>query len=153
MELDWAKGNVILADGVEVARAERSWFRERAEVQIGPEAWLYRATSGWTWSSLVAELDGVERLQARRSGFFTNRWAVTGGPEPYEVTNSGFWGTRLAISRRGTQVGEARMSGVFTTRSRIELTEPVTPQVGCFLLWVSHVEFTRRAHSNGAGAS
>ena len=151
MELDWASGDVILADGVEVAHADRSWFRERAEVQIGPERWLYRATSGWTWSSLVAELDGVERLQAQRSGFFTNRWAVTGGPEPYEVATTGFWGTRLAVSRAGTQVGEARTSGIFTARSRISLSEPVTPQVGCFLLWVSYVEFTRRAN-NGAGA-
>ena len=153
MELDWARGDVIVADGVEVARAERSWFRERAEVQIGPELWLYRATGGWTWSSLVAEVDGVERLHAQRSGFFANRWTITGGPETYEITTSGFWGARLAISRAGSQVGEARTSGFFTTRSRIELTEPVTPQVGCFLLWVSFVEFTRRAQTNGAGAA
>jgi len=152
MELDWASGDVILADGVEVARAERSWFRERAEVQIGPELWTYRAAGGWTWSNLVAEIDGVERLHAQRSGFFVNRWAVTGGEQPYEVATSGFWGARLAISRAGVQVGEARTSGIFTARSRIALTEPVTPQVGCFLLWVSYVEFTRRANS-GAGAA
>jgi hypothetical protein len=147
MELDWASGDVVLADGVEVAHADRSWFRERAEVQIGAELWDYRSTGGWTRSTLVGELDGVVRFRATRTGFFTSRWAVEGGPEPLEVASSGWWTSRLSISRAGTVIGEARTSGFFTTRSRIALSEPVSVQVGCFLLWVTHVELSRRASS------
>lgn len=150
MELDWASGDVILADGVEVAHADRSWFRERAEVQIGPELWGYRSTGGWTRGTLVGELDGVVRFQATRSGFFGSRWTVEGGPEPLEVATSGFWGTRLSISRAGTVIGEARTSGFFTTRSQITLSEPVSIQVGCFLLWVTHVELSRQSSASGA---
>ena len=153
MELDWASGDVIVADGVEVARAERSWWRERAEVQVGPELWGYRSEGGWTRSTLVGELDGAVRLRATRTGFFSSRWVVEGGPEPLEVATSGWWGTRLSISRAGGVIGEARTSGFFTTRSRITLSEPVSTQVGCFLLWVAHVELNRRQSSAGAGAS
>lgn len=147
MELDWASGDVILADGVEVARADRSWFRERAEVQVGPETWDYRSEGGWTRSTLVGELDGVVRFRATRTGFFSSRWTVEGGPDPLEVASSGFWGTRLSISRAGIVVGDARASGFFTTRSRISLSEPVSMQAGCFLLWVAYVELSRRASS------
>src|SRR4051794_6456662 len=85
MELDWAGGDVVLADGVEVARAERSWFRERADVQIGPELWQFRSEGGWTRNHLVGELDGVVRLRATRSGFFTSTWAVDSGADQLQV--------------------------------------------------------------------
>ena len=153
MELDWASGDVILADGVEVARAERSWFRTRAEVQIGPELWAYRSEGGWTRSTLVGELDGAVRLRATRTGFFTSTWTVDGDAEPISLSSGGWIGTRLTIRRDLRTIGEARSSGIFTTRSRISLSEPVPTQVGCFLLWVAHVELSRRQSSAGAGAS
>ena len=153
MELDWASGDVILADGVEVAQAERSWFRERAEVRIGPELWSYRTEGGWSRSILVGELDGVVGLRATRSGFFTSTWVVDAGADQLEIASAGWFGNRLAISRAGTVIGEARSSGLFTTRTRIALSEPVSTQAGCFLLWVTHVELSRRQSSAGAGAS
>ena len=149
MELDWAGGNVILADGVEVARAERSWFRERAEVQIGPELWQFRA-EGWGSGSLLADLDGPTHYAARRSGFFTSKWALDLG-HPLELTQAGLFSTRLALTRGGTQIGEVTRSGMFTSRPRLTLTEPLDTRAGCFVLWVAHVELNRQS-DGGASA-
>ncbi|GAA1930196.1 hypothetical protein [Nocardioides hwasunensis] len=154
MELDWAKGDVILLDGQEVANAARSWFRERAEVQIGPELWQYRS-EGFGRGTLVAELDGVARFSARRSGFFTSTWTVDAG-QPLELRQAGWFGSRLSLSRAGTTIGEASTSGIFTTRPRLVLSEPVEARAGCFVLWVAYVEFTRRqssASSSSGGAT
>lgn len=153
MEFDWARGDVIVVDGTEVARADRSWFRERADVQIGPELWHYRAEGGWTRSRLVAELDGVTRLTAQRSGFFASTWAVEVAGQQLELSPAGFFGLRLVVRRAGVQIGEAHRSGVLTTRTRIEVTEPLDVPTGCFLLWVAYVEYNRRASSSSGSSA
>lgn len=153
MEFDWARGDVIVVDGTEVARAERSWLRERAEVQIGPELWHYRAEGGWTRSSLVAELDGIARFSARRSGVFSTTWTVDAPGQQLEVASAGFFGSRLVVRRAGTPVGEVGRSGIFTSRTRLETTEDLDLRLGCFLLWVAHVELNRRQSSAGSSSA
>lgn len=155
MHFDWGRGDVILLDGLEVARADRAWLRERAEVQIGPELWHYRAGGSWGRSPLVAELDGVERFRATPSGFFSTTWAVDGGAAPLRLATAGLFTSRLTVTRGDTPIGEATRSGFFATRARLELSEPIDPRVGCFLLWVAYVEFRRRqsAGDGGAGAA
>ena len=152
MELRWASGGVISADGVEVARAERSWFRERAEVQIGPATWHYRSDGGWTRSRLVGELDGVVRMRATRSGAFSSRWTVDTGSGQVELASAGWFGSRLTVARAGAGagavIGEGRPAGSFSTRPRLTLGEPVSTQAACFLLWVVHVELSRRQASS-----
>ena len=148
MEFDWGKGDVIHVDGVEVARAGRSWFRERAEVQIGPELWEFRAT-GWSGSELSASLDGVPHFVARRSGIFTSTWTIDAG-EPFELRQAGLFSSRLALSRGGTPIGEVARSGLLTSRPRLQLAEPVDTRLGCFVLWVAYVELNRQ---NDGGSS
>lgn len=153
MEFDWGRGDVIVVDGAEVARADRSWLRERAEVQIGPELWHYRAEGGWTRSRLVAELDGAVRFSAQRSGWFSSTWVVDAGGQQLELASAGFFGSRLVVKRHGMPIGEAHRSGVFTTRTRIEVTERLDTALGCFLLWVAYVEYSRRQSSAGSSAA
>ena len=153
MDFDWARGDVIIVDGTEVAHAERSWLRERAEVQIGPELWHYRTRGGWTRSSLVAEVDGVTRFSARRSGVFSTTWTVDAAGEQLEVASAGFFGTRLVVRRGGAPIGEVSRSGIFTTRTRLETTTDLAVPVGCFLLWVAHVELNRRQSSAGSSSA
>lgn len=150
MQFDWGKGDVILVDGVEAARADRAWFRERAEVQVGPELWLYRAHGSWRRTPLVAELDGFERMRAQSSGFFSPTWTVETGAGSLQLAHAGIFTSRLQVRRAGTVIGEATRSGFFTTRARLDLSEPVDLRVGCFLLWVAHIEFTRRQASSGS---
>lgn len=152
MHFDWGKGDVILVDGVEAARADRAWFRERAEVQIGPETWLYRADGSWRRTPLVAELDGFERMRAQSSGFFSPTWTVETGAGPLQLSHAGVFTSRLHVGRAGAVIGEARRSGLFTTRAQLDLSEPVDLRVGCFLLWVAHIEFHRQQSGGGAGA-
>lgn len=150
MEFDWAKGDVIVVDGVEVARAERSWLRERAQVQIGPELWEFRA-NGWSGSELSASLDGVPHYVARRSGFFSSTWTIDAA-ERLRLRQGGFFSTRLTLSRDGAPIGEVTRSGVFTSRPRLTVAEPLDPRLGCFVLWVAYVELNRQS-SNGGGAA
>lgn len=151
MELDWARGNAILGDGVEVARANREWLRERAVVQIGPELWTFRA-QGWGSRTLVAELDGTTRFTARRSGFLASRWTIDVGHQ-LELTQAGFFTTRLQVSRNGTPIGEATRSGIFTTRPRLRLAEALDLRAGCFVLWVAYVELNRRSSDASSGSA
>ena len=151
MELDWASGDVILADGVEVARAERSWFRERAEVQVGTQLWEFRS-NGWGGSELVASLDGTAHFGARRSGFLSSTWTLDVG-EPLELKQAGWFGSRLTLSRGGTPVGEATRTGMFTSRPRLVLGEPLETRVAVFVLWVAYVELNRQASSSAGGSA
>lgn len=153
MQFDWAGGDVILVDGVEVAHAERAWLRERAEVQIGPERWVYRSNGAWIRTPLVAELDGVVRFRATTAGFFSVTWTLEGGPEALELSHAGIFTSRLHVRRRGEVIGEASRSGLFTTRARLDLVEPIDLRAGCFLLWVAHVEFNRKQSGAGGAAA
>lgn len=143
MELDWARGNAILLDGMEVAHANREWIRERAVVQIGPELWTFRAER-WGGRTLLAELDGTPRFTARRSGFLTATWTIDVG-RLVELTQAGVFTSRMRISRNGTAIGEAAPSGILTSRPRLSLTEALDVRAGCFLLWVVFVELNRRS--------
>lgn len=151
MEFDWGKGDVIVADGVEVGQASRSWFRERAEVQIGSELWDYRS-HGWFGSELTASLDGVTRFVARRSGFFASTWTIDAG-EQLQLRPRGLFSTRLTLSRAGAPIGEVTRSGLLTSRPRLTVREPLDPRLGCFVLWVAHVELNRQASDGGAAAA
>lgn len=152
MRVDWDRGNVILVDGQEVARADRSWLRERAEVQVGTDLWLFRAEGIWGRPPLVAELDGVARMGARASGFLTTTWAVDAGAGSLEVAQAGMFSSRLLVVRGGARIGEIGRSGFFTNRPQMDLTEAVDVPVACFLLWLAFVEFNRR-QSQAAAAS
>ena len=147
MELDWASGDVILADGVKVARAERSWFRERAEVQIGSQLWEFRS-NGWGGSELTASLDGTVHFGARRSGFFSSTWTLHVG-EPLELKQAGWFGSRLTLSRAGSPIGEVTRSGLFTSRPQLGLAESLETRVAVFVLWVAYVEHNRQASDGG----
>src|SRR6476469_3737797 len=152
MELDWASGDVILADGVEVARAERSWFRERAEVQIGPELWEF-TSNGWLGSELTASLDGTTYFGARRSGFLSSTWTLDVG-EPLELKQAGWFASRLVVSRAGSPIGEVSRTGLFTSRPRLELVEPLETRAAVFVLWIAYVELNRQSSDGGsAGAT
>lgn len=151
MDLDWARGNAIVVDGVEVAHANREWLRERAVVQIGPELWTFRA-EGWGRGTLLAELDEKSRFTARRSGFLASKWTIDVG-EQLELTQAGFFTSRLKVSRSGTAIGEVTRSGIFTSRPRLTLAEPLDVRAGCFVLWVAYVELNRRSSESGGGAS
>lgn len=147
MDLDWASGDIILADGAEVARAERSWFRERAEVQIGPQLWEFRS-NGWGGSDLTASLDGTIHFGARRSGFLSSTWALDVG-EPLELKQAGWFASRLVLSRAGSPIGAASRTGLFTSRPRLELAEPLEIRVAVFVLWIAYVELNRQASDGG----
>ncbi|SED04630.1 hypothetical protein SAMN04489844_3552 [Nocardioides exalbidus] len=151
MEYDWARGDVIQADGVEVARASRSWFRERAEVEIGPEVWEFRS-NGWGGSELTASLAGTVHYGARRSGFLTSRWTISVGDE-LDLRTAGLFSSRLTLSRAGTPIGEVTRSGIFTGRPRLTVSEPLDTRAGCFVLWVSYVELNRQSSDGGAAAA
>ena len=151
MELDWASGDVILADGVEVARAERSWFRERAEVQIGSQLWEFRS-NGWGGSELTASLDGTIHFGARRSGFFSSTWTLQVG-EPLELKQAGWFGSRLTLSRAGAPIGEVTRSGLLTSRPQLGLVEALETRAAVFVLWVAYVELNRQASDGGSAGS
>jgi hypothetical protein len=151
VEFDWGKGDVIVVDGTEVGHASRSWLRERAEVQIGPELWDYRST-GWSSSELTASLDRATHFVARRSGFLTSTWTIDAA-ERMQLRHGGFFSTRLVLSRDGAPLGEVTRSGLFTTRPRLTVGEPMDPRLGCFLLWVAHVELSRQSSDGGGGAA
>ncbi len=143
MEIDWARGNIVIVDGREVARAERSWLRERAEVQIGSQSWLFRS-DGWAGSTLRAELDGVTHFAARRSGFLTSRWTFDVG-EQLTLAQTGWFGTRLTLSRGSSVIGQCVRSGLVTSRPRLELVEDLEVRIACFVLWVAYVELNRQS--------
>lgn len=154
MEFTWARGDVILGDGNEVARANRSWWGERADLQIGAESWLFHASGSW-WGQrlLVAERDGVEWYRATPSGVFSRTWTIDAGPYHLQMSRPHLFTSRLDIVRAGAPIGSVRKSGVFSTRPLLAMAEPIDPRVGCFLLWVAFIEFARSQRQAGAGAA
>ncbi|RYB91872.1 hypothetical protein EUA93_17235 [Nocardioides oleivorans] len=151
MEYDWARGDVIQADGVEVAQATRSWFRDQAEVRIGHEVWTYRA-QGWGRGTVVADADGAPRFTARRSGLFTARWTLDVGSE-LALVQAGWASSRLDLVRGGTSIASCWRSGLFNGRPRLELTQELDVPVVCFVLWLAYREYNRQSSDGGAAAA
>lgn len=144
MECAWAKGDLILVDGREVARARRSLWSERADVQIGPEFWIFRADGSWLGRRpLIAECNGVGWFRATPSGLFSTTWSVTAGQDHFQMSRRGLFSSTLDVRRPEGVVGYARRSGLVSTRPVLHLSQQIDPRAACFLLWVAFIDFRR----------
>jgi hypothetical protein len=154
MEYGWGRGDVIVADGVEVARADRSWLRERAEVRVGAEQWTFEATGSWlTRRRLVGLLDGAELMAAEPRGFWQTSWEITAAGEELSLSPAGVLTSRMVLTRSGAEVGSVRASHLLTHRPELTSTVSLAPAVAAFVLWVAFVELTRRSARASSGST
>lgn len=146
MEYGWGRGDVILADGVEVATADRSWLRERAEVRVGEAQWTFEATGSWlSRRRLVGRVDGTELMAAEPRGFWQTGWEIAAEGEQLSLSPAGIFTNRMVLRRAGVEVGSVRASHLFTNRPELTSSVELTPAVAAFVLWVAFVELTRRS--------
>lgn len=143
MEYDWESGDLIMAGDREIARADRSWFRERADVQIGPDLWTFRTDGGFFSQSLLAELNGEERLRASPGGMWAKVWTVSTMAGAIELKTKGLLGTKISVLRDGQEIGEVSTSGFFTNRPSLIIDFDLPDVEAVFILWVAYVEFNR----------
>jgi hypothetical protein len=154
MEYGWERGDVIVADGVEVASAERSWLRERAEVRVGDERWIFEAAGGWLGRRrLVGLRDGSEQMAAEPSGFWQTAWAITAGDAQLVLSPAGVFTNRMVLRQAGIEVGSVRASHLFTNRPELTSTVPLPPATAAFVLWVAFVELARRSRSASSAST
>lgn len=144
MDYVWGKGDVVLAGDRPVASAARSWVRERAAVDIGGRAWLFRADG----SDRVAESGDQVRIRAHRRSIWTSRFDVDSPHASYELGAASIWTTRLLLTRHGQPIGEVRRSRTWSNRPELTTTQDLPDEDAVFVLWLAF-NVARRNQSAG----
>ena len=135
MHYVWGKGDVILAGDQPIASADRSWWREHAEVSIGGAEWLFRAEGG----DRVGESQGQPRIRARRRSMWIHRYDVETAHASYTLGQKNVWSSRLVLTRHGAEIGEARRSSLWANRPELTTTLDVPAEDAVFLLWLAYI--------------
>lgn len=142
---EWNSGGALVANGGVIARAARSWWRERAEVTVGGQGLTFRSP----WGALVAETaEGTEVCRAERGSFFSEeKWDISGTGGRYGFNSGGFFTSRMLVERDGYEIGEILPDRWLTDRPQMELTVDIPDVDAAFLLWVAYV-VRQREHRN-----
>jgi hypothetical protein len=131
----WGAGDVILADDQPIASAHRAWLRERAEVSIGGDDWLFRAEH----SDRVGECQGQVRIRARRRGFWTTRYEIDSAHASYSLGPRNYLSSRLVLTRERSEVGEIRPTSWWAHRPELTATVDLPPEDAVFVLWLANL--------------
>ena len=144
----WGAGDVVLADDRPIASAHRAWFRERAEVTVGRDTWLFRAEAG----DRVGETQGLVRVRARKRGFWSSGYDVDSAHASYSLGPRNVWSSRLVLTRHGSEIGEVRRSSHWANRPELTTTVDLPDEDAVFVLWLAYL-IKNREDASGYTAS
>ncbi|MBF4160962.1 hypothetical protein [Nocardioides acrostichi] len=156
MRYEWQSDGTITRDGTIVARAEKSFWRERATLSV--EGRDYEVSShGFTGGTIEVTLAGAVHRTLVRQGWSVSRWTVTGGPVELTVAPAGWLTQRMTVSDTTQTIGELATSSFFSRRPVFDVvvgpeSEPPVLDV-VVLLWLDSVVLRRRSNAAAQGAT
>lgn len=149
MHVQWESDGTVTIDERVIAQVDRPFWRERADLVIEGEPWLFRKESG----DLVGEAQGQRRLAATKTSFWSNRWQVqTTTGSVLEVKKAGMFSSGYVISTAAGEVAEVRSRSFFGVRPEADLPDGVPAADAVFVLWVCFI-LMRRDSSSAASSS
>lgn len=150
MHVEWESGGRITADGRPIAQVDRSFWGERAEVDIEGEHWVF----GKVFGGLVAELDGQERMRADKSGFFSSTHEVrTSGGHTITLEKSGFFGRGYRIVAPHGVVAEVESASMWMTRPSADFPDDTPAADAVFVLWAVYILMQRQQAAASSSGS
>lgn len=144
MHVEWESG-AITADGRVVAEVDKSFWRERAEVVVDGEQWVFRSD----WSRLVAESGDVVHYTASKRGMFSSHWVIEGASDTtLEIKSSGFFSSGYDILAQGAVVSQVKSGSIWSTKPQADLPDSVPLGEAVFVLWVCYTLMQRDSNSS-----
>lgn len=144
---------VISRGGVEVAEVVAAWFRERAELRVAGEAFVFGRES--FFGGTFALRHGEDVLARAQKMFWRRGFVVEFAGRSLELKAIHFWGREYGVFENGRELGTVGPTGWFGREYAVELPESVPLPMQVFLFWLVIV-LRRRAnshsHSTPAGA-
>jgi allophanate hydrolase subunit 2 len=148
MRFEWGSGGRLLRDGQDIGVADNSWWRERAAIDLGPDAWEFRADG----KERVAVLDGQVRCRARRTSFWSEAWEIQAESGSYSIRPRGVFTGRLAVERGNAPIGEIVSAGFWAGRPALEIAVDLPLVDAVFLLWIGYIIRNRRNAAASGGS-
>lgn len=144
MHVEWEAGGEILADGERVAVVDLSMWRERAEVSIQGEDWVFGKEMG----DLHAESGGAVRMQATRRGFFSSAQDITtSAGHVVSVEREGIFSSGWRISADHGEIAVVRSASMWMKRPEADFPDDTPVIDAVFVLWVVYVLMARAQRS------
>lgn len=150
MHVEWESDGSITADGRVIARVDKSFWRERAELDLDGEQWLFRSS----WGEFVAEVGGRPGYVASKQGFFSNAWAVEGASDAtLQIKKGGLFSTGYDILVHGQVVTRVKGASFWTNRPQADFPSDVPVAEAVFVLWVCYLLMKRDSSSSSSSSS
>lgn len=131
MQVQVEAGGTITVDGEQVAAGAASFWRERAEVTIDGQHWVFRSRIG----ALVAESSEGHSMRVRRASL-GSRWEVSGKGGTYTIARKGIMTWTFEITAGDQSIAEVRNTAVFRNRPAASFADGTPRATAVFLLWV-----------------
>lgn len=148
MHVRWERDGTISANGRAIAQVDKSFWRERAEVVLEGQPWVFGTEFG---GSLFAESQGRQQLRAEKAGFFGSSWRITGASDPtLEIKKAGLFSNGWSVLAQGEVVSEVTSGSFWTNRPEATLPGEVPPIEGVFVLWVCYTLSQRESAQNSS---
>lgn len=137
MLVRWERDGSITADGRQIATLDKSFFRERAEVVVDGQRWVFGKEFA---GPLFAEHEGQQKMRADKAGFFSSTWRIEGASDPtLEIKRAGMFSSGYVVLAQGKVVSEVKKGSFWSNRPEARLPGEVPPIEGVFVLWVCYI--------------
>ncbi|ACQ82136.1 hypothetical protein Bcav_3894 [Beutenbergia cavernae DSM 12333] len=134
MRAEWATGNTILLDGVEVARIPISPWSTKSKAHIRGYGWLLRRGQ----TEYTAAPDGASEPAFRVWQERGSLWHAASHVAAYELHKDGTLASGFSLWRGGVQVGHTGFTGGFPSFVQIDVDPTVPVDDAVLLLWFWH---------------
>ena len=145
----------FLRDGVVVATARASHWKEAATAVVDDREWDFRKQRGELTARRTLDPEDAVRFRARQTSWWRGTWAVDLEGTAVEVEKVSAWGSAHRYTSEGREIGCSGSTGGWSPRPTLDVSGALGLDQQVFLLWLEIVVSRRNqaALSAGVGAA
>lgn len=144
--LEWGKTSAgetpVLLDGSPIASVRQSRWRERAELTVEGQAWVFAAEGGQRVGTCPDQPG--RRFTARRPPVGRSGWELECDAAGYELLTPPLFSSTIDVCRNGEPLGSGRRVRFWSRRPVLEVDPSVPTEHQVFLLWVAFLMYWRQ---------
>jgi hypothetical protein len=137
----------VLRGRAVMAQIDMSWFRERAEVEIGDQTYSVHRES-IVQGTFVLQSRGQVLARAQKVSAFSRAFDIDCAGQQLELKAVSIWTRQFGLFRNGRQIGRIGPRGWLGRSAVIDLPGDISVPVQVFLFWLVLVLWRRAASSS-----
>src|SRR5688500_3594621 len=141
----------IRRDDEPVAEVDMAWIRERAEVSIAGQTYVFSRES-MPRGTFALRVGGQVLVSARKVSVFARAFEVELGRQRLALRAVWFWGREFGLFDGADRIGGIRPTGWPGRSAVIELPDDIALPEQVFLFWLVAVSWRRAANAAAARA-